>query len=58
MELINRLHSALASQSQVVAGARVVVDGCIRGKTDPKGGKAKHISEWLALYIPGPLYEL
>lgn len=58
MELTDRIHSALASQSQVVAGARAVVDGCIRGKADPKGGKAEHISEWLARCLPGCLYEL
>ena len=55
MELTDRLHSALASQSQVVAGARVVVDSCIRGEADPKGGKAEHISEWLARYLSGRL---
>lgn len=47
VELLNRLSTARASQSQVIAGAEAVVDGCIRGNPNPKGGKAEHISECL-----------
>ena len=46
-ELKNRNVPARASQSQIVAGANVVIDGCIRDKEDPKGGSADHISEFL-----------
>lgn len=45
MELVNGQQPALASQSQVVAGAETVIDGCIRGNEDPKGGLAENISE-------------
>ena len=47
MELLEGHESARASQSQVAAGAEVVIDGCIRGKEYPKGGTAEHISECL-----------
>ena len=50
--------SALASQSQVVAGGDIVVDGCIRGSADPKGGKAENISEWLQRHSPNCLPKL
>ena len=36
---------ARASQSQVMVGAKAVIDGCIRGNTDPQGGSANYISE-------------
>ena len=52
MELVNRHDSARASQAQVVVGANAVVDGCIRGNEDPKGGAAEHISEWLEASFP------
>ena len=44
-ELLNRYHPARASQFQVVDGAKVVIDGCIRDKIDPKGGSANRIGE-------------
>ena len=47
MELASGHLSARASQSQVVAGANVVIDSCIRGREDPKGGIAEYISECL-----------
>ena len=46
-ELQNRNVPARASQSEVAAAAKVVIDGCIRDKADPKGGSADHISEFL-----------
>ena len=52
MELVSGHFSARASQSQVAAGANVVIDGCIRGKNYPKGGLAEHISECLNSDLP------
>lgn len=58
MELVDRHRSARASQSQVVAGAKAVIDGCIRGTADPKGGKAEHVSECLKRTLPSFLRKL